>query len=67
VAVPVLAARVRIADEEQLPLRLVARHQDEDRLGLIEPGEVQQVAVLSIFIVDVERVDACGGAPEDGD
>ena len=65
VAVPVLAARVGLAHEQHLLARLVARHQHEDRVFLIDAGQIEQVAVLPVFVVDVGRVHARRRAPED--
>ena len=67
VPVPVLAPRVRLADEQDLLLRPVAGHQHEDRALLRDAGEVQQVAVLAELVVRVERVDLRLRAPEDGE
>ena len=67
VSVPVLPPRVRLADEQDLLLRPVARHQHEDRALLHDPGEVQHVAVLAELVVRVERVDLRLRAPEDGE
>src|SRR5262249_18710366 len=43
------------------------RHEDEDRLFLIDASEVQQVAVLPVLVVDVRRIDAGRRAPRDKD
>ena len=67
VPVPVLAAGVRLAHEEHFLAGLVARHQHEDRVFLIDAGQVEQVAVLPVLVVDVGGEDALRRAPEDGD
>jgi hypothetical protein len=61
----VLAAGIRLAHEENLAACLVARHQHQDALRLIDAGEVKEAAVLPVFVVDVVRVDALGRAPDD--
>ena len=59
---PVQCSRARSASRtNSISVRSVARHQHEDRVLLVEPGEVEQVAVLPILVVDVERIDR-GGA-----
>ena len=67
VPVPVLSPCVRLAHEEHFLAGLVARHQHEDRVFLIEAGEVEQVAVLPVLVLDVGREDPHRRAPEDGD
>ena len=66
VAVPVLAPRIGLADEQDLLARAVAGHQHEDGLLLGHAGQIEQVAVLAELVVDVERVDPGRGAPHDG-
>ena len=53
VALPVLATRIGFADEQDLFARAVAGHQDEDGLGLIDAGEIEEIAVLPVLVVDV--------------
>ena len=50
---PVLAASVSRANEDHFLAAGVARHQHEDRLGLIDAREVQKIAVLPVLIVDI--------------
>ena len=45
----------------------VARHQHQHRVRLIDARQVEEVAVLPVLVVDVARVDAGGGAPENGE
>ena len=66
VAVPVLAPGVRLGYEQDLALRLVAGHQHQDGVGLGDAGQIQEVAVLAVLVVDVEREHARGRAPHDG-
>jgi hypothetical protein len=51
---PLLARRVAVLHEQQLALRLVPRHQHEDRVLLRQAGQVVQVAVLPVLVVDVQ-------------
>ena len=66
VAIPVFAPRVRLAHEEEL-LRVAARHQHEDGVLLVDAGEIEQVALLPEFVIDVGREHPCGRTPEDRD
>ena len=61
----VLAPRVGVAHEQDALLRLVAGQQHERRAFLVDAGQVQQVAVLAVLVVDVAREDARGRAPVD--
>jgi hypothetical protein len=61
----VLATRIGVADEEDFTSRLVPRHEHQDGFFLIDAGQVQQVAVLTVFVVHVERIAARRCAPED--
>ena len=65
-SVPVLPFRIPLGDEEDLAPRGVARHQHEDRVLLEQAGQVIEVAVLPVLVVDVERVVALGGAEQHG-
>jgi hypothetical protein len=47
--VPVLAPRVGVADDQHLAFCPVARHQHEDGVLLIDPGQVEQAAVLAVL------------------
>ena len=66
VTLPVLTARIGFRHEEELTLRLVARHQHEDGVGLLDAREVKHVAVLAVLVVHVRGVDASRRAPDDG-
>ena len=65
VAVPVLAPGVRLGHEQDLALRFVAGHQHQDGVWLGDAGQIQEVAVLTVLVVDVEREHARGRAPHD--
>src|SRR4029079_14539012 len=66
VADEVLAPRVGRTDEEDLLARAAAGQKDEDRLGLLHARQVEQIAILPVFIVDVARVYARRRAPQNG-
>ena len=59
---PVLALGVAVLDEQQLATGRVAGHQHQDGVFLRHAGQVVEVAVLVVFVVDVVGVDAGGGA-----
>jgi hypothetical protein len=61
----VFPAGVRLADEQNLAPRLVAGHEDENRLRLVDAREIEKIAVLAIFVLHIEREGPCGRAPED--
>ncbi len=61
---PMLAPRIGIPDEQDLPAGFVARHEHEDGLLLIDAREVEQVAVLPVFVADAQGVETGRGAPE---
>ena len=65
VALPVLVAGVSRPREQDLLLRLVPGHEDEDRVLLVDAGEVEKVAVLPVLVVHVQGVEARGRAPHD--
>ena len=62
---PMLLRRIPLLDEQNLAPRRVAGHQHQDRVLLRQTGQVVQVAVLPVFVVDVERVALRRRAPED--
>src|SRR5439155_11499213 len=62
---PVFLRRIPVLDEQNLPMRRVAGHEDEDRALLGNPGQVVEVAVLSVLVVDIERIPLHGRAPQD--
>ena len=65
VALAVLAARVGVAHEQDALLRLVPGQQHERRAFLVDPRQVEHVAVLPVLVVDVPRVHLDGRAPVD--
>ena len=65
VTVPVFTAGISFANEQDLAARHVARHDHEDRLLLIDSGQIEQVAVLPVLVFHVVRVHANWRAPED--
>jgi len=65
VPVPVLPARVGFTHEKHLATGGAARHHHQDGVFLVDPGQVQQIAVLPVFVLDVIRVDPDWRTPED--
>ena len=63
VSAPQLAERLAAAHEKMLLPRLRARHQHEDRARLIDPGEIQQVALLPVLVMHVVGIQPLGRAP----
>jgi hypothetical protein len=60
-----LASRIGVAREQDLFLRLRAGHEDENRVFLLDAGEIQQVAVLPVLVVHIGGVHARRRAPGD--
>ena len=65
-SVPVLADRIPLPHEQDLAPRRVAGHQHENRVRLVKPCQVVEVAVLPVLVVDIERVVARRRAQQDG-
>jgi hypothetical protein len=61
----VFAPRIRLAHEQKFFVRAVARHEHQHRVGLCETGQVIEIAVLPVFVVDIARVNPRRGAEHD--
>ena len=61
----VLDPRVGRRDEQDLAAAWTAGQQNEDGLGLLDTGQIEKIAVLPVFVVDVPRVHAMRCAPQD--
>ena len=61
---PMFLGGIAILDEQNLAARLVARHQDQHRVGLRDAGQVIKVAVLAVFVVHVIRIAGRRRTPE---
>ena len=66
-AVPGLARRIAIAHEQDVFALRTARHQHRDGLGLVETGEIEEVAVGPVGVFDVVVAHAHGRGGHDGD
>jgi hypothetical protein len=58
-----LPSRVRRRDEQDFAAPGTARQEDQDGVWLLDAGQVEQIAVLAVFVINVSRVDAGGRAP----
>ena len=61
----VLDLRVGRRDEQELAAARTAGQQNEDGLGLLDTGQIEEIAVLPVFVVDVPRIHAGRRTPQD--
>ena len=66
-AVPGLACRITVSHEQQVLALRSPRHQHRDRLRFGETGEVVEVAVLPVGVLDVVVAQMHGRRGDDGD
>ena len=66
-AIPGLACRITVSHEQQVLALRSPRHQHRDRLRFGETGEVVEVAVLPIGVLDVVVAQMHGRSGDDGD
>ena len=65
--VPCLAFRVALAHEEDRAVFVVGSREDQHRVGLLEAGEIPEVRVLTVGVLDVVVADVDGTRGEHGD
>ncbi|MCY1530646.1 hypothetical protein D9M68_658420 [compost metagenome] len=66
-AVPQLALGIALAAEQHVLAMLTTRNQRDHRLRLGKPGEVLEVAVLAVYMLDIAVADVHRRRRQDGD
>ena len=66
-AIPGLPRRIAIAHKEDVFGGLTPGHQNRDRLGLAKPGEIEEVAVLAVGVLDIVVAHLHRRCRHDGD